>query len=212
MPTELANMILHHARYYHVLCAHTSAPHVVCDLGAPRTARPILSITIPRHEDEVVLDGVLRLEVTVRGHDEDWSGSPVDKDTKRSAWTWYSLGTADPRTHEEQLATNLHAVPQTQTHGPFVWGRDSPVMLRLKEDRQLELWAHAEYVEIFTSAILLCSLSVPRVGSRGGQITSSTQKCWSQAFLRNVKKVFRMPAWYDSESARPCGAERPESV
>ncbi|EKM48808.1 uncharacterized protein PHACADRAFT_202369 [Phanerochaete carnosa HHB-10118-sp] len=145
VPTELADMILHHAAYYHVRTACTTAPLSVCDSRTHHADVPVLSIELTRLADTAALDNVLRVEALVRGHDQGWSGYPEDKGTERNAWTWYSIGSADSATHEERLATNLHAVPQVQTHGPFVWERDSEVVGLLKTERVLELWAHARY-------------------------------------------------------------------
>ena len=139
-------MILHDAQYYHVLRAQTAGPLTICDLRTHRADVPILSISLSPAEDQDVLDGLLRVEVVVKAHDQGWSGYPEDKGTERNAWTWFSIGSADPSTHEERLATNLHAIPQTQTHGPFVWERDSEIFRLLREERVLELWAHARSV------------------------------------------------------------------
>ncbi|GJE95227.1 hypothetical protein PsYK624_114080 [Phanerochaete sordida] len=158
VPVELADIILHNAEYYHVRAARTAGPLIVCDLRTHRADECVLSLNFAA-DDTSVLASVIRVEALVRGHDQGWSGFPEDKGTERNAWTWYSIGSADPATHEERLATNLHAVPTTQTHGPFVWKRDSDVVELLKRERVLELWAHARFPG-WTNHIEYAELSV----------------------------------------------------
>lgn len=145
VPVELADIILHEATYYHVRVACVSTPCDISDRHTHRADTPILSINLTSTEDARLLECVLRVQAVVKGHDQGWSGYPEDRGTDRNAWTWYSIGSADPATHEQRLATNLHAVPRTQTHGPFVWDRDSELVALLKRDRVLEVWAHARY-------------------------------------------------------------------
>lgn len=158
-------MILHHAQYYHVVCVCTAKPLVICDLRTNCADVPILSISLDRPGDQVILDSVLRVEALVKGHDQGWSGYPRDRGTQCNAWAWYSIGTADPSAHEHRLATNLHAISETQTHGPFVWDRDSEVVRALRAERVLELWAHARSVlaKVLKTGSINCPLITVRV-------------------------------------------------
>lgn len=145
VPTELADMILHAAEYYHVLTVRTLGPRVIVDRMSYRADVPILSVTLRRPDDAEVLDSIMHVRVLIGGHDQGWSGYPEDKGTVNNSWTWYSIGTADPQTHEERLATNLHAIRDTQEH-IFKWDKDSDMVRLLREERILEVWAHARLV------------------------------------------------------------------
>lgn len=145
LPTELAEMILHAAEYYHVRTVRTTAPRVIVDNVSHCAETPILSMTLARPGHAEVLNSVVRVRLVVHGHDQGWSGYPEDQGTTNNSWTWYSIGTADPQTHEQRLATNLHAVRETQKHA-FEWEKSSDVVCLLKEEKHVEVWAHTRSV------------------------------------------------------------------
>ena len=141
VPTELADIILDMAEYHHVITLTTNRPRNIFN-SVHHADVPILSLYLSRPEYSEFLDCLLRVSLVIKGHDQGWSGYPEDKGTLRNSWTWYSIGTDDPRTHEKRLATNLHAVGDTQTH-VFEWDRGSDIVQWLKEGKKVEVWAHA---------------------------------------------------------------------
>ena len=152
VPTEIADIILHQAEYYHVVSANVERPLTIVDQRSYRADVPILSLTFNDPGDEDLLSSILRVSLVIEGHDQGWSGFPQDKGTTNNSWTWYSIGTADPHTHEERLATNLHAVRDTQTHS-FDCDRDSDIVQMIRRDRVIQVWAHARYVCFFCNGI-----------------------------------------------------------
>ena len=142
VPTELADMILHQAEYYHVISDYLRRPLAIYDTRTRKADIPILSVLL-QSEDEA--RSILHASLVIVGHDQGRSDFPQDRGTTNNSWTWYSIGTGDPKTHEQRLATNLHAVWDPQTHS-FEWNKDSDIVRQLREEWILEVWAHARYV------------------------------------------------------------------
>jgi hypothetical protein len=142
VPTELADMILHHAGYYHVISIRTHAPLKIVDRETHRADTSVLSLPFDDPGRHKLLQFIVRVSVVIEGHDQGWSGFPADRGTVNNSWTWYTIGTADPQTHEERLATNLHAVRATQRHA-FEWDRDSTLVNLIREEGVVQVWAHA---------------------------------------------------------------------
>jgi len=136
VPTELVEF----SEDNHVITVHTRELRCVHEEDVA-----ILSVSLADPRLAALLRRVRRVELVIKGHDQGWSDFPVDHGTTRGAWTWYSLGTNDPATHEGRLATNKHAVSEAQTHGPYVWERDSKVVRMLQEAKVIEVWAHARF-------------------------------------------------------------------
>lgn len=145
VPTELADIILHMAQYYYVITVRKAQPSVIVNARTNRADVPILSVSLSDPRFTEIVGTIIQVSLVIEGHDQGWSGFQVDHGTKNNSWTWYSIGTDNPTTHEERLVTNLHAVSETQTH-KFQWDKDSNIVQLLKERKVLEVWAHARYV------------------------------------------------------------------
>ena len=132
VPIELADIILHFARYYPTI-SRCAVPRSVSDADVP-----IITVELENEQAE----GVIEVSLEIHGHDQGWSSYPRDHGTTSNSWTWYSLGTEDPESHEERLAVNLHAQSETQVHERF-WNKNSKVVQNLRRDRVISIWAHA---------------------------------------------------------------------
>ena len=143
------------AEYYYTITVRTAQPRVVVDTRTNRADVPIISITLADPHLAEVADSIVQVSLVIEGHDQGWSGFQADQGTTHNSWTWYSIGTNDPVTHEDRLATNLHAVKDTQTH-KFLWDRGSDVVRLLKDGNTLEVWAHARYASIIAPSNESC--------------------------------------------------------
>ncbi|KAI0782699.1 hypothetical protein C8Q75DRAFT_811462 [Abortiporus biennis] len=146
VPIELAEIILHYAEYYLIISAEQdseNAPHGIEIHDGDCSCAATGNLT----EDEV--HSIVKLSVVVEGHDQGWSSYPQDKGTTRNSWTWYSLRLYDSQTGtvtilHDPLATNLHAVSETQKH-EFTWFRGDDTVSRIHTGQSIAIWAHARY-------------------------------------------------------------------
>lgn len=66
---------------------------------------------------------VREIRIDIWSHDQGWSSYPGDHGTHKNSWTWFDLGIKRPPGRDAivngpnmRLATNLHAVRETQHH------------------------------------------------------------------------------------------------
>ena len=139
LPFELADVILHQAEYYCVISNETDRPQQV------QNADHLCASTDALSAEEV--KSIVRLSVVIQGHDQGWSSYPEDRGSTRNSWTWYTLQLEGPDGVDvpmERLATNLHAVKETQTY-KFEWHRGDDIVKRIQPGQSIAVWAHARY-------------------------------------------------------------------
>ena len=137
VPFELADIILREAEYYSVAADELTVPVDIVQ-------RDVCCAAIgPFTEEEV--ESIVRLEAIIKGHDQGWSSFPEDRGTTRNSWTWYSLRRGEHGDLDdlvERVATNLHAISDTQIH-TLEWLRGDDVVKKIRAGQTISIWAHA---------------------------------------------------------------------
>lgn len=133
-PHYVVHKILHLAQYHAYVSRTTLSPLVISDEDVP-----MIALSVPADMCDVIYE----VSVTIRGHDQGWSSYPEDKGTTRNSWTWYSLASREERNDGEQrLATNIHALSDTQEH-TFTWNCNDEILKDLKQNKYISVWGHA---------------------------------------------------------------------
>ncbi|GJE87956.1 hypothetical protein PsYK624_040390 [Phanerochaete sordida] len=87
---------------------------------------------------------IVQISLVIRGHDQGWLPTPAGSWRKGVSWTWYSVSTDDAPSPDRRLATNPAGDLETRTHA-FNWDTTTDEVLKVKQSRQIRVWAHARY-------------------------------------------------------------------